>query len=125
MEGVAYSMKDCLQVFDKLGLEIDGVIASGGGAKSAVWRSIQADIYGVDVLVTGQEEHSALGAALVAGISCGVFADVRDACRRVSAARTVVQPNPENVPTYQEGYRVFQALYPALRDVYANSSSTV
>jgi xylulokinase len=125
MEGVAYSMKDCLQVFDKLGLEIVGVIASGGGAKSAVWRSIQADIYGVDVLVTGQEEHSALGAALVAGISCGVFADVRDACRRVSAARTVVQPNPENVPTYQEGYRVFQALYPALRDVYANSSSTV
>jgi xylulokinase len=117
MEGVAYSMKDCLQVFEKLGLQVVGVIASGGGAKSPVWRSIQADVYGVDVLVSGHDEHSALGAAMVAGISCGVFTDVRDACRRVGGPPIVVHPNAENVPTYQERHRVFQALYPALRDV--------
>jgi xylulokinase len=125
MEGVAFSMKDCLQVFEKLRLEIVGVIASGGGAKSSVWRSIQADVYGVDVLVTGHKEHSALGAAMVAGISCGVFADVRDACRRVGGPRTVVHPNAANVPTYQKRYAVFQALYPALREAYENRSSSV
>jgi xylulokinase len=125
MEGVAFSMKDCLQVFEKLRLEIVGVIASGGGAKSSVWRSIQADVYGVDVLVTGHKEHSALGAAMVAGISCGVFADVRDACRRVGGPRTVVHPNAANVPTYQKRYALFQALYPALREAYENRSSSV
>jgi xylulokinase len=117
MEGVAFSMKDCLQVFDGLGLDIVGVIASGGGAKSPVWRSIQADVYGVDVLVTGHDEHSALGAAMVAGISCGAFADVRDACQRVGGPSSVLRPNPENVQTYQASYAVFRALYPALSGV--------
>jgi xylulokinase len=125
MEGVAFSMKDCLQVFEKLGLEIAGVVASGGGARSPVWRAIQADIYGVDLLVTGHQEHSALGAAMVAGISCGVFADVRDVCRRVAGPRKVVHPNPQNKQIYTEKYRVFQALYPALREAYENRASTV
>jgi xylulokinase len=116
MEGVAFSMKDILLVLSRLGVPISSVIVSGGGAKSPAWRSIQADVYGLNVIVTHHDEHCALGAAITAGVAAGFFADVSEARGRLMGTPTVVSPNPDNVKLYQARYAVYRSLYPALQE---------
>jgi xylulokinase len=115
MEGVAFSLKDTLVAFEQLGIEMTSIVASGGGAKSALWRTIQADVYGRDLTITGHDEHSALGAALVAGVASEVFADLRQASHRVDRGWTTVTANPDNVQIYETRHAVYRLLYPALR----------
>jgi xylulokinase len=113
--GFDFSLKDTLVAFEQLGIEMTSIVASGGGAKSALWRTIQADVYGRDLTITGHDEHSALGAALVAGVASEVFADLRQASHRVDRGWTTVTANPDNVQIYETRHAVYRLLYPALR----------
>jgi xylulokinase len=116
MEGVVLSLRDGLEVMRALGTAADEVRATGGGARSPLWVQLQADVYGCPIRRTGVDEGPAYGAALLAGVASGVFADVDEASARVRVRETITEPDPERAGRYDELYAIFASLYPALRD---------
>jgi xylulokinase len=116
MEGVAFSMRDGLEIMRDLGTPDDDVRAVGGGARSPLWLQLQADVYGRPIRRTVIDEGPAYGAALLAGVAAGAFADVGDAAARVRLREEVTEPDPERARRYEELYGVYASLYPALRD---------
>ena len=115
LEGVAYGLRDSLELLRGLGCRIDVGRVSGGGARSALWLRIVASVLGLPLQRTAVEEGAAYGAALLAGVASGAFSDARqavDACVRI---RDEIEPDPEWERIYADGYRRFRALYPALR----------
>jgi xylulokinase len=116
MEGVVLSLRAGLDVMRALGTDVDDVRATGGGARSPLWRQLQADIYGLPIRRTAVDEGPAYGAALLAGVASGVFADVEAASASVRLRDEVTEPDPERARRYDELYAVFASLYPALRD---------
>jgi xylulokinase len=117
LEGVAYGLRDSLELLRELGVTAEKGRVSGGGARSRLWLEIVASALGLPVELTVVEEGSAYGAALLAGVADGVFADAREAVAACVRAGETVEPNPDWVPAYETGYSRFRALYPALRDV--------
>jgi xylulokinase len=115
LEGVAYGLRDVLDVVRALGVRADVGRLSGGGGRSALWRTIVASTLGVPLERTAQSDHgAAFGAALLAGVRSGAFADAAEAvaaCVRI-ADRT--EPDPGWASAYDEGYARFRELYPAL-----------
>lgn len=116
MEGVVYSLRHCAELIENMrGSKPERIIASGGGANSAIWRQICADIFQVPVVtVYGSGEGGAYGAALVAGVGCGVWKDIREACSYIQI-ETETLPNPENVAVYSRGFEVYKQLYVGLK----------
>ena len=115
MEGVAYGLRDSLELLRGLGCRIDVGRVSGGGARSRLWLTIVASVLGLPLQRTAVEEGAAFGAALLGGVASGVFANVREAVDACVRVRDEVEPDPEWERRYAEGYERFRALYPALR----------
>ncbi|HEU6445004.1 MAG TPA: xylulokinase [Gaiellaceae bacterium] len=115
LEGVAYGLRDCLEVLRGLGCAVELGRVSGGGARSGLWLRIVASVLGLPLQRTVAEEGAAYGAALLAGVSSGAFRDVREAVDRCVRVRDVTEPDPAWRSAYAEGYERFRALYPALR----------
>jgi xylulokinase len=109
-------MRDGLEIMRGLGTPDDDVRAVGGGARSPLWLQLQADVYGRPVRRTVIDEGPAYGAALLAGVAAGAFADVQEASARVRLREVVTEPDPERARRYDECYAVYASLYPALRD---------
>jgi xylulokinase len=116
MEGVVLSMRQGLEVMRSLGTADDEIRATGGGARSPLWLRLQADVYGRPIRRTGVDEGPAYGAALLAGVASGVFANVEEASARVRLRESITEPDPERAKRYDELYEIFISLYPALRD---------
>ena len=116
MEGVAFSMRDGLEIMRALGTPDDDVRAVGGGARSELWLRLQADVYGRPIRRTAIDEGPAYGAALLGGVAAGVFASAEEAGTRVRLREEVVEPDPERVRLYDELYGIYAGLYPATRD---------
>ena len=116
MEGVVLSLRAGLDVMRALGTDVDEVRATGGGARSPLWRQLQADIYGLPIRRTAVDEGPAYGAALLAGVASGLFTDVEAASANVRLRDEVTEPDPERARRYEELYAIFASLYPALRD---------
>jgi xylulokinase len=115
MEGVVFSLRDSLEILRELDVPIGQVRATGGGARSPLWRQLQADVYGVPIHRTTADEGPAHGAALLSGVAAGVYRDVDEACSTVRLREEVTEPDPERVRIYEEHYEVYRSLYPALR----------
>ncbi len=115
LEGVAYGLRDSLELLRELGVAAEKGRVSGGGARSRLWLEIVASVLGLPVELTVVEEGSAYGAALLAGVAGGAFSDAREAVAACVRARETVEPHPEWAAAYEEGYARFRALYPALR----------
>jgi xylulokinase len=115
LEGVAYGLRDSLELLRELG--VDPVVgrASGGGAVSGLWLRIVASVLGVPLERTESEEGSAFGAALLAGVRAGVFEDAREAVALCVRVRDRVDPDPEWSDAYERGYRRYRLLYPTLK----------
>lgn len=113
MEGVTYSLKDCLDLVAGLGVPVTDVRATGGGARSALWRQLQADVFGVPVQRTTADEGPAQGAALLAGVAGGAFADVADACSTITLSDEVSQPQPGLHDLYRDYHEQYVRLYSA------------
>lgn len=124
-EGVAYALNDTFQIFDEIGVPVTQVRASGGGAKSPVWRQIHADVTGHPHVTLSVDEGPALGAALLAAVGTGAYSTVADACR--AAIQTVAEtaPGPAAHAEYRKYYGIYRALYPALKDQFAAVSAAV
>jgi xylulokinase len=119
MEGVAFGLRDCLELVRGLSLPIEEVRLIGGGARSPLWRQIVADVFGLPILGLEAEEGAAYGAALLAGVGAGVWRDVSAACRAAVRTAGRVEPQPGAVPLYDEMYGRYRDVYPKLRDSFA------
>jgi xylulokinase len=113
IEGVSFSLKDCLDLVAGLGVDIESVRVSGGGAKSALWRQMLADIFDKRAVSLETQEGSAYGAALLA-----MPGDVRETCRRVIRETESVEPQPAEAERYAKKHAIYKSLYPALYDFY-------
>ena len=121
LEGVAYGLRDSLDLLRSLGVEAEVGRASGGGARSELWLRIVASVLGIPLERTVSEEGSAYGAALLGGVAAGVFADVHEAVAACVRVRDTVEPEPGWREAYEEGHRRYRALYPALRPLEASA----
>jgi xylulokinase len=119
MEGVAFSLQDTFTLFAELGIPVKGVRLGGGGARGKLWRQIQADIYNHTVDVLTAEEGGAFGAALLAGVGCGGWATLEEACATAIHVADQIPPRREAVARYEKAYRAYRAVYPALKNIHA------
>jgi xylulokinase len=115
LEGVAYGLRDSLELLRELGVEPDTGRVSGGGARSELWLRIVASVLRIPLERTAVEEGSAYGAALLAGVAGGTFADVHEAVARCVRVRDTIDPDRDWSEAYDRGYERYRALYPALR----------
>jgi xylulokinase len=122
LEGVAYSLKDCFTIIQQQGSPIEQVRATGGGARSRLWRQIIADVLGIELVTTNSAEGPAFGAAILAGVASGVYPSVEEACRRVVTTLEHTEPEAAASGIYMKGYGVYQALYPALQPLFSRLS---
>jgi xylulokinase len=118
MEGVAYSLKDSFTIFNEMKIPVTSIRLGGGGARSPLWRQIQADVYAHEVEIVAAEEGAAYGAAILAGVGAGAWLSVDEACDKVVrvASRVAVDRGSSN--TMQRAYRTYREIYPALRQIF-------
>jgi xylulokinase len=118
LEGVSYSQKDCLEIIEQMGTSVTSIRVSGGGARSAFWRQMLADVFGKRVVVLETQEGSAYGAALLALVGTGTAGSVGEVCRAAIREVESVEPRPAERAVYASGHRAYQSLYPALHGFY-------
>ena len=118
LEGVAFALRDSLEVAKSLGLEIKKTKICGGGAKSRLWCRIIANVLNLQVELPENEEGPALGAAMLAAVACGRYASVQDAARQLVSVREVIEPEAELAARYDAKYQVFRQFYPALKTIW-------
>lgn len=114
LEGVAFGQRDSLEIARSQGIVIDASRICGGGAKSALWRKILADVLNVRLEQVATEEGPGYGAAILAAVGCGAYADVSDACEKLVHVTDVIEPDPILVEKYEKQYVRFHELYPLL-----------
>jgi xylulokinase len=117
LEGVAFSLRDTFEIFRDIGVPVKTIRLGGGGARSSLWRQIQADVYGNEVEVVAAEEGAAYGAALLAGLGSGLWSSVDEACAAVVRVAQRTPVDPANQRTLDQQYASFRRLYPALRSI--------
>lgn len=118
MEGVAYSLADCNDILQEMGVQVDEMMACGGGGKSPLWRQMLADLYGCTVKTIRQTEGPALGAAILAGVGCGIYESVESACARLISADKATDAMPEEAAVYSKYHALYKKLYQSLQAEY-------
>ncbi len=116
MEGVAFSLRDSIEIFRSLGVEASSIRLGGGGARSHLWRQIQADVYGRTVETIAADEGAAFGAAILAGVGVGAWPSVDEACDAAVKLSDRIDPSEDPLLSLERNYGVYRALYRALRD---------
>ena len=115
LEGVAFAIRDCYEVAKANGLQITSTNLCGGGARSATWQQIFADVLGIPVHILATEQGPSYGAAILAMVGCSVYRDVAEATEQMVSVKQTILPNPQNVAKYQKKYDTFTKLYPLLK----------
>jgi xylulokinase len=118
IEGVSYSLKDCLDLLDAMGAPVENVRVSGGGGKSPFWRQVLADVFSKKVITLETQEGSAYGAALLAMVGTGQYPTVQAACKATIREVDGVSPRPHESHRYAAGHEVYRVLYKALKPIY-------
>jgi len=122
LEGVAFSLKDTFSLFDEMQVPVRNVRLGGGGARSQLWRQIQADVYAREVEILVAEEGAAYGGALLAGVGAKFWDSVESACVAVVQVQQRVSPDPRAVRALAKQYQNYRQLYPALKPLFAQIS---
>jgi xylulokinase len=115
LEGVAFSLRDTFTIFSELSVPIERVVLGGGGARSAVWRQIQADVYGRAVETVAADEGAAFGAAILAGVGVRIWPSVDEACDTIVRRASSASPSADVAALMNERYAAYRRVYPALR----------
>jgi xylulokinase len=118
IEGVSYSQRDCLDIILELGVEVAQIRASGGGARSPLWRQVLADVFARRVASLESQEGSAYGAALLGMVSTGAFSSVEQACQATIRETNAVDPRPRESAAYRRCYETYRTLYPTLKATF-------
>ena len=118
LEGVAFAIRDSLEVARALGLDIKKSRICGGGAKSPLWRKIMANICGLELECIESEEGPGYGGAILAAVACGKYASVEEAAAKLVKVTEIVRPEPELTGRYEERYQRFRRIYPAVKELF-------
>ena len=118
MEGVAFSLNDCKNIIQEMGIPVDDMMACGGGGTSPLWRQMLADLYRCPVKTVASKEGPALGVAILAMVGTGAYPSVAEACRAIIHTDKTQQPIPENSDRYAPFYDLYTNLYPAMKDSF-------
>ena len=118
LEGVAFGLRDSLEVARSLGIKLETTNICGGGAKSPLWKKIVANVMGITVRVVENDEGPALGGAILAAVGCGEFASVEQAASKIVRFKEQVEPEAELVAKYEEKYQYFKKLYPTVKGLF-------
>lgn len=118
LEGVAFGLRDSLEVARSLGVSIERTKICGGGAKSPLWKKIIANVMNMKVDVIESEEGPALGGAMLAAVGCGEYPDVETIAKKIVKVVDTVEPEPELVEKYEEKYSRFKKIYPTVKCLY-------
>ena len=118
LEGVAFGLRDSLEVARSLGIKIERSKICGGGAKSPLWRTIIAAVMNVKLDIIESEEGPGYGGAILAAVGCGEFADVETACQKLVKVVDTIEPDPELVEKYEARYQEFKRLYPTVKGLF-------
>lgn len=118
MEGVSYSLRDCVEVMREMNINVADMMACGGGGSSPLWRQMLADLYGCPVKTTQNKEGPALGVALLAAVGAGIYSSVPEACGAVILPDKVQDPIKTNSAEYEKVYAVYKKLYPAMKSCF-------
>ena len=118
LEGVAFGLRDSLEVARSLGICIDRTKICGGGAKSPLWRKIIANVMNLKVDVIESEEGPALGGAMLAAVGCGEYPDVETIAKKIVKVVDTIEPEPELVAKYEEKYQKFRTIYPTVKELF-------
>jgi xylulokinase len=119
-EGVAYALRDSLEVARRLGVAPQRTTICGGGAKSPLWRKIVANIMNLNVDTVEVEEGPAYGGAILAAVADGAFADVEQAVAKIVRIKDTTEPDAALVQKYEDCYQKFVKMYPALKETFQN-----
>ncbi len=122
MEGVSYSLADCNDILKEIGIRVDEMMACGGGGQSPVWRQMLSDLYECKVTTVRQSEGGALGDAILAGVGCGIYPGVEEACDRLISEDTSTSPVAEETAKYREYHELYKRLYADLKDDFKSLS---
>jgi xylulokinase len=117
MEGVAFSLKDSFTLFDEMGVPVSRIRLGGGGARSPLWRQIQADVYGREVEIVEAEEGAAYGAAILAGVGAKLWNSVDAACAEIVRVSRVIAPQPSVAEQMMKKYYSYRRMYDSIREV--------
>jgi xylulokinase len=120
LEGVAFSLRDTFTIFQEMDVPVTNIRLGGGGARSALWRQIQADAYGRHAEIVEAEEGAAYGAALLAGVGVKAWPSVDAACGAVVRVATRISPTPSGVAAMNAQYEAYRRVYPATRSIFAS-----
>lgn len=118
LEGVAYALRDSLEVAKSLGLTIPRTTICGGGAKSPLWKRIIANVMNLKVDIVETEEGPGYGAAILAAVGCGAYGSLDEAVTKLVHVVETIEPEPELVEKYEKGYQKFRQYYPALKGLF-------
>ncbi|MBQ8884336.1 MAG: xylulokinase [Oscillospiraceae bacterium] len=118
MEGVSYSLRDCVEVFRQMNINVSDMMACGGGGSSPLWRSMLADLYNCPVKTVASKEGPALGVALLASVGAGIYQSVPEACKAVVKADKIQEPVAERVSEFEKYYQLYTEIYPAIKEQY-------
>jgi len=118
LEGVAFSLRDTFTIFQEMNVPVKNIRLGGGGARSPLWRQIQADVYGHPVEIVEAEEGAAYGAALLAAVGAGIWPSVDAACSAAVRVASRVIPQPAAVATLNVSYSAYRRIYPATKEVF-------
>lgn len=118
LEGVAFAIRDSLEIAKSLGIHIERTKICGGGAKSPLWKRIVANVLNIKVDVIKSEEGPGLGAAMLAAVACGEYASVEEAAEQIVEVVDTISPEPEIASKYQERYEKFAQIYPTVKELF-------
>lgn len=118
LEGVAFGLRDSLEVARSLGIKIERTKICGGGAKSPLWKKIIANVMNLKVDVPAVEEGPSMGGAMLAAVGCGSYPDVETIAEKFVHVVETVEPDPELVAKYEERYQKFKKLYPTMKELF-------
>jgi xylulokinase len=117
LEGVAFSLRDTFTIFQEIKVPVKTIRLGGGGARSPLWRQVQADIYGQRVEIVEAEEGAAYGAAILAGVGAKAWSSVDAACDAVVRVKGNTNPNSEDLPIMEKEYAAYRRIYPAMKSI--------
>jgi len=119
LEGVAFAIRDSVEVARNLGIEINRSKICGGGAKSTLWKRIMANVLNCTLELPVSEQGPSMGGAMLAMVACGEYATVKDCCEKLCTVASTVKPEPALVAKYEARYQQFRKIYPAVKALFS------
>ncbi|MDD7652394.1 MAG: xylulokinase [Candidatus Faecousia sp.] len=118
LEGVAFAIRDSFEVAKQLGIHVSRSKICGGGAKSPLWKTIMANVLGIELDCVASEQGPGMGGAMLAMVACGAYGSVGEACGKLVEVSETVKPDPELTALYEARYQQFRKIYPTCRELF-------